>query len=115
MMSAFVMIQIGNAPDMKGIHAALHAIPGVKSVYFFGRPDGRNRVCRRRRPGGNDGRDWQDPRRQGRRQHRYAHRRPRVNNADSACYRDRSNEQVGGRLFPPTFVNAKMPLTREQD
>ena len=38
MMSAFVMIQIGNAPDMKGIHAALHAIPGVKSVYFLAGP-----------------------------------------------------------------------------
>lgn len=38
MMSAYVKIQIGNATDMKGIHAALHAIPGVKSVHFLAGP-----------------------------------------------------------------------------
>jgi DNA-binding Lrp family transcriptional regulator len=38
MTSAFVMIQIGNATDMKSIHAALHAIPGVKSVHFLAGP-----------------------------------------------------------------------------
>jgi DNA-binding Lrp family transcriptional regulator len=38
MNSAFVMIQIGNATDMKAIHSALHAIPGVKSVHFLAGP-----------------------------------------------------------------------------
>jgi DNA-binding Lrp family transcriptional regulator len=38
MTSAYVMIQIGNATDMKGIHAGLHAVPGVKSVHFLAGP-----------------------------------------------------------------------------
>lgn len=38
MMTAFVMIQIGNTKDMSGLHKALHAIPGVKGVYFLAGP-----------------------------------------------------------------------------
>ncbi len=38
MMTAFVMIQIGNTTDMSGLHKALHAIPGVKGVYFLAGP-----------------------------------------------------------------------------
>lgn len=38
MTSAYVMIQIGNATDMKGIHSALHAVPGVKAVHFLAGP-----------------------------------------------------------------------------
>lgn len=38
MASAFVMIQIGNTTDLKGLHSALHAIPGVKSVHFLAGP-----------------------------------------------------------------------------
>lgn len=37
-MTAFVMIQIGNTTDMSGLHKALHAIPGVKGVYFLAGP-----------------------------------------------------------------------------
>lgn len=38
MTSAFVMIQVGNATDLKGLHSALHAVPGVKSVHFLAGP-----------------------------------------------------------------------------
>jgi DNA-binding Lrp family transcriptional regulator len=38
MTSAFVMIQVGNTTDLKGVHSALHAVPGVKTVYFLAGP-----------------------------------------------------------------------------
>lgn len=38
MNSAYVKIQIGNTTDLKGLHAALHAVPGVKSVHFLAGP-----------------------------------------------------------------------------
>jgi DNA-binding Lrp family transcriptional regulator len=38
MVTAFVMIQIGNTSDMSGLHKALHAVPGVKTVYFLAGP-----------------------------------------------------------------------------
>lgn len=38
MTSAYVKIQIGNTTDLKGIHSALHAIPGVKAVHFLAGP-----------------------------------------------------------------------------
>jgi nitrate reductase NapAB chaperone NapD len=38
MTSAFVMIQIGNTTDLKSLHMALHAIPGVKTVHFLAGP-----------------------------------------------------------------------------
>ena len=38
MTTAFVFIQIGNTGDFKGVHSALHAITGVKSVHFLAGP-----------------------------------------------------------------------------
>lgn len=38
MVSAYVKIQIGNTTDVDGLHKALHAIPGVKTVHFLAGP-----------------------------------------------------------------------------
>jgi DNA-binding Lrp family transcriptional regulator len=38
MTAAFILMQAGLAGDVKELHAALHAIPGVKTVHFLAGP-----------------------------------------------------------------------------
>lgn len=38
MISAFILTQAGLAGDVKELHSALHAVPGVKSVHFLAGP-----------------------------------------------------------------------------
>lgn len=41
MVSAFVFVQVGEAPswdEMQALHKALHVVPGVKTVHFVAGP-----------------------------------------------------------------------------
>ena len=38
MISAYILMQAGLAGDVKELHTALHAVPGVKTVHFLAGP-----------------------------------------------------------------------------
>ena len=38
MTAAYILVQAGLAGDVKELHAALHAVPGVKTVHFLAGP-----------------------------------------------------------------------------